>query len=92
MTVTAHKSGRIIFDAVTNTTAGEEYTVLGFNWSGASNSDILVVDDESDVVIFNAVSNTGQLEINFALPKPLTVSQIKVSTIGGGVLIVYVDN
>jgi len=85
-----YKEGRVLFTATGNTTTETgPFMVKGFNWSGAANTNTLVVDDEDDFELFNAVAETGALEVNYNLPKPLPATQIKV-TMGGGTLLVYI--
>jgi len=85
-------AGRILFTATGDSAEAGSNSILvkGFNWSNATATHTCVVDDQNDFEIWNAKAEAnGSLDFNYTLPKPIPVSQVKV-TMGSGTLLVYI--
>jgi len=85
-----YAQGRVKMTADNDASASDRYLIKSITWTGAANTDTLVLQDQDDFDIWKATAETGHLEMEKVFTEPLPVQQIKAETLDGGEVIVYV--
>lgn len=85
-----YAEGRIKITVNGDDTESDHYLIKSITWTGATNGNALVLQDQDGFDIWVAKAETTHLEMEKSFIPPLPVQQIQTSTLDGGTVYIYI--